>query len=78
MTATTETTPRMPHRLYSSREVATQLGCDKSTITRTATRLEIGQKVGNAMTFTKADIEALRKAINPGPGNPNFGKPTEG
>lgn len=58
--------------LYSTAQAADTLGVDKSTITRLAKRLEVGQLVGMSLVFTEAEVEALRGAKRDGPGNPQF------
>jgi DNA-binding transcriptional regulator YhcF (GntR family) len=63
--------------LHSTKQVATLLGCHRSTVTRAAQKLGLGQMIGSGKGFTKGEIDQIRKAIKEGPGNPNFGRKAE-
>lgn len=58
--------------LYSAADVARQLGCDKSTITRHCKANGIGQMVGGRLLLTGADLKRLTKLVQNKRGNPNF------
>jgi hypothetical protein len=62
-------------KLYDTAAVCDQLGCDKSTVSRWATRLGIGQVLGRARVFTAADVRRIKRAWRGRAGNPNFGRP---
>lgn len=60
--------------LHSTKQVAALLGCNRSTVTRAAQKLGLGQMIGKSMAYTKGEVDQIRKTIRQGPGNPNFGK----
>lgn len=58
----------------TSREVADDIGCSPSTVSRWAVRMGLGRMIHNVREFTAREVEALRKCIRPGtPGNPLMG-----
>lgn len=59
--------------LFSITTAAAALAVDKSTISRHAARLGLGQRVGAAVVLSTGDLGKLRKALAAArPGNPNF------
>lgn len=62
----------MSKAYLSAAEVAEQLGCSKSTITRRAKKHSIGIKAGKYLGFTAADVAKLRRLVQAGPGSPAF------
>lgn len=54
-------------------QVAEQIGCDKTTVSRKANKLKVGRMIGNVKVFTSAEWKKLKAAINDTPGNPDFG-----
>lgn len=61
--------------LLSAAQVAAKIGCDVSTVRRTATALGLGQQVGGVWVFSAADQKKLAEKIRPGqPGNPEIAK----
>ena len=60
--------------LHSTKQVATLLGCHRSTVTRAAQKLGVGQMIGSGWAFNKGEVDQIRKAIKEGPGNPNWRK----
>jgi len=59
---------------YSIADAAEQIGVHRSTIIRTAHRLNLGRKVGRTIIFSAAEMKKLRKSGHFCVGNPNFGK----
>jgi hypothetical protein len=58
----------------STKQAAAQIGCDTSTVTRWARRLNFQNKFGNALALTKPQVKAIKQAWKKRAGNPNFGK----
>ena len=60
--------------MISTKQAAEEIGCDTSTVTRWAARLQFQNKFGRSLALTQTQVNAIKKAWKKGVGNPNFGK----
>ena len=60
--------------MISTKQAAEEIGCDTSTVTRWAARLQFQNKFGRSLALTKTQVAAIKRAWKKGVGNPNFGK----
>lgn len=56
--------------LLRTSDAAKELGCAKSTVLRVARSLGLQESAPGVWLFSPRDIDRLRAAIRPGPGNP--------
>lgn len=52
-------------------EAAAQIGCSKPTVTRHAATHGLGQRIGQMLVFSPAEVEAIRGLVRP-VGSPAF------
>jgi hypothetical protein len=57
----------MKSKFYTLAQAAEQIGCDKSTTSRQAAKLEIGLRVGRDVLLTEAEVKRLARIIKPRP-----------
>jgi hypothetical protein len=60
----------MQPKLYTSKEVADQLGVSHPLVRKIACRDNIGTKIGRDRLFTEADVERIRNRPLGKPGRP--------
>jgi hypothetical protein len=60
---------------FTLTEAATEIGCDKATVSRRARELEIGQKLGTVIVVTASEVRRLAKVITPRPASRKKNKP---
>lgn len=59
-------------QLLGTTEAAQRIGCDPRTVQRWARALNLGQRIGGRLVLRPADVDAIGRRVQAGPGNPDF------
>jgi hypothetical protein len=59
-------------KLFSSKQLADEIGINRTSVAKIAREKQIGQIVGNGYVFTEDEADQIRAAAHPTKGNPNW------